>query len=742
MREMLQKESTDILVRILVSNTLFAMISILAFFFFSNSDESVRFRLLSVPVIVCLSFMLLLVVVQLKVKSIRLRTLATMGLSYLLYWASVGFYFYLDTIPMIILTGLLYLFVTQILMTFKYTLLFGLTGIGFSYLLVTMRYGNDLDIGLGFGITMIYLFVIGVFSVRRYILLFRKYQMALESQVTALTDSEIRNEMLHKASKEVIWDFDMEKQVRQFSTDALSQYGDRLSASNRLEDWMHDIHPEDAQAFYRGYKEVMEGRSSQFEMEFRQLSQSGKIPWYYTRVISKKDESGKVIKVAGSYTEITDRKLKDMQMNYLAYNDILTGLPNRSAFFRDFESWQQTRLEDCVYLIFLDIMNFREFNSTFGHYSGDILIQEISQRLKSLQMNLSIYQLTAIDFGLIGFGCDEDFQKIADGILEVFKEAFYVGDQETFVDIKMGIALSPIKSLTAVELLRNADTALYYCRKDPLIQYLVYSSDLTDYVTSKLSMSNLMRQALEHNEFYVVFQPIIDITVEGTGLYGFETLVRWNSPQLGFVRPDQFIPIAEETGLIIPLGEHILKESCRFIKNAAKEMPQIVVSVNLSAKQIASDQFLPVLFDIVKASEINPKNLCLEITESSFIESFEGVKPKFEAIKKQGHTIALDDFGTGYSSLNYLGQLDIDTLKIDKSFSEKITDSGSDYYLIKSVITLSKDLNIKFVAEGVETQNQLELLKEVGCPLIQGYYFEKPLSEEEAQKYLKRFNAN
>lgn len=739
---MLQKESTDILVKILISNMLFAILSILSYFFFTDANGNARFQLLSLPVIVCLSFMLLLTAVQLKVKSLRHRTIITMGLSYVLYWASVGFYFYLDTIPMIILTGLLYLFVTQILMTFRYTLLFGLTGVGFTFLLVKLRYGNDLDIGLGFGITMLYLFIIGIFSVRRYILLFRTYQAELESQVAALTDSEVRNEMLHRASKEVIWDFDVEEQVRQFSSDALSQYGDKLSASNRLEDWMHDIHPEDAQAFYRGYKDVLEGRENQFEMEFRQLSQSGLIPWYYTRVISKKDETGKVIKVAGSYTEITDRKLKDMQLNYLAYNDILTGLPNRSAFFRDFELWQQTKSMDCVYLIFLDIMNFREFNSTFGHYSGDILIQEISHRLMALQLNLSIYQLTAIDFGLIGFGCEADFQNISEGILEAFKEPFYVGDQETFVDIKMGIAIGSVKSLSAVELLRNADTALYYCRKDPLIQYLVYSSDLTDYVTSKLSMSNLMRQALEHNEFYVVFQPIVDITIPNNGLYGFETLVRWNSPQLGFVRPDQFIPIAEESGMIIPLGEFILKEGCRFIKNAAKEMPHIVVSVNLSAKQIASDQFLPVLFDIVKASGINPKNLCLEITESSFIESFESVKPKFEAIKKQGHTIALDDFGTGYSSLNYLGQLDIDTLKIDKSFSEKITDSGSDYYLIKSVITLSKDLNIKFVAEGVETQSQLELLKEVGCPLIQGYYFEKPLSESEAHKYLKRFSTN
>lgn len=742
MNEKVKRESVVILVKILIANLVFAVTSIGLYYFMSNAPQVVRLKLLSLPIIGCLSLAVLLLLIHYKVKDIRAKTIALMILSYGLYILSVGFYFYLDTIPMVILTGLFYLFVTQILMDFKYTLLFGLTGIGFTVLLIQVRFGEDLDIGIGFGIAMIYLFTVAAFAVRRYIWLIRSYQMELENQVIALTDSEIRHEMLHQASKEVIWDYDVIKAVRQYSTNAISQYGDTLSDATQLEDWLYDIHPEDVDQFYKGYQSVLSGEVDQFEMEFRQLSRSGQMPWYFARVISKKDDQGNVIKIAGSYAEITDRKLKDMQVNFLAYNDILTGLPNRSAFFRDYDAWQMKDRETCVYLIFLDIMNFREFNSTFGHYSGDILLRQISERLEGIKTGHLRYQLTAIDFGLVGFGCDADFQKISEDILLLFKEPFYVGEQETFIDVKMGVAISPLKSTTAVDLLRNADTALYYCRKDPLIQYLVYSTDLTDYVTSKLSMSNLMRQALENNEFYVVFQPIVDVSQHTNGLYGFETLVRWNSPQLGLVRPDQFIPIAEETGLIIQMGEFILKESCKFIKKVASKMPNIVISVNLSAKQIASDQFLPVLFDIVAMSGIDPRNLCLEITESSFIESFESVKPKFEAIKKRGHTIALDDFGTGYSSLNYLGQLDIDTLKIDKSFSEKITDSGSDYYLIKSVITLSKDLNIRFVAEGVETESQLHLLKEVGCPLIQGYYFEKPLAEQEAIRYLDQFSAN
>lgn len=736
----LSTESIRILFNILIANSLMAVLGVIFYFFSSSKPFNERLILLLAPIAVCVLFITFLLMIQKKVHDLKQKTMAMIFISYLTYGFTVYFYFYRDTIPMIILMGMLYLFVTQILMDFRFSLLFGLTGIAMSLTLYYFREGQALDIGIGFLTALVFIFVIGLFSVNRYIALFRTYNRRLQNQLAALTENDIRNEMVHKASKEVIWDLDLTRGVRTFPDGVLNVYGDKLSSSRYISDWMLDIHPDDAPELLRRYTEMAAGRLDQFEIEFRQINRMGEEIWYAAKVICKKNEQGVVIRMAGSYTLIHDRKLKELEIEYLAYNDVLTGLPNRSAYVRDFDNEQIDSPKE-AFLIYLDIQNFREINSTFGHYTGDLLLQSVATRLKKLPKHLGIYQLSSIDFGIMAFNNEQSAKHLASSILQLFEEPFYIENQEVFVDVKLGIALtSKGAGTTAIELLRNADTALYHCRRESL-SYTFYNSQMTERVAHKMHISNLIRQALDHHEFYVVFQPLIEVSYEKPRLYGFEALIRWNSPQLGQVRPDQFIPIAEETGMIMALGDFVLSKSCEFIKEICVNFPKIVVSINLSAKQIASDQFLPGLLKITEASKINPSNLCLEITETSFIESFEAVSIKFEALKQKGFLIALDDFGTGYSSLNYLGQLQIDTLKIDKSFTQKIVHSESDYYLIKSVIALSKDLKIRFVAEGVETLEQLELLKSVGCPTVQGYYFEKPLPRTEALQYPHKFKS-
>lgn len=735
----LYRESIRILYHILIANGATALLGVVFFFFSSPKPYDERLVLLVIPGIAGLVFMVSLFVIQRFIRELRTKALAMIFVSYAIYLFTIVFYFYRDTIPMIILMGMLYLYVTQILMEFKFSLLFGVTGVTVSLLLYGLRHGHKLDIGIGFTITLIFIFIIGIFSVYRYIALFRDYNKRLRTQLEALLENEVRNDMIHKASKELIWDLDLIKGTRNFSDAVLNVYGDRLSSSKNIQEWMMDIHPEDAPELYRHYMEIVAGRLDQFEIEFRQVNRIGGCEWYSAKVVSKKDELGNVIRLAGSYTLINDRKLKELEIEYLAYNDVLTDLPNRSAYIRDYDQQQLDQSTD-AFLIYLDIQNFREINSTFGHFTGDQILKAIAARLKKLPKDLGLYQITSIDFGLMAFKGSEAALSLAESVVQLFVSPFVIDNQEVFVDVKLGIAIKmEAEDTTAIELLRNADTALYHCRKDPSVTYRLYSAEMTEAVASKMNLSNLMRQALEHHEFYVVFQPITNVVHEKPSLYGFEALVRWNSIQLGHVRPDEFIPIAEETGMIMQLGDFVLAKSCEFIKEICEKHPELIISVNLSAKQIGSDHFLPNLFRIVEASGINPHNLCLEITETSFIESFEEVSIKFETLKAKGYLIALDDFGTGYSSLNYLGQLQIDTLKIDKSFTTKITTSKSDYYLIKSVIALSKDLGIQFVAEGVETDEQLSLLKSVDCPLIQGYLFEKPLPRAEAMQYPKRF---
>lgn len=738
----LYSQSIRILYHILIANGITAILGVLFFFYSTTKPLAERLELLLAPVTAGCLFIVFIFGIQKWVKDLRTKALLMIIVSYVTYLFTIFFYFYRDTIPMIILVGMIYLFVTQILMEFKFSLLFGLTGVAVSLLLYVQRQGNKLDIGVGFTVSLVFIFIVGIFSVYRYIALFRNYHQKLSVQLEALLENEVRNDMIHKASKELIWDLDLVKGVRSFPDGVLNVYGDRLSSSKNIQEWMMDIHPEDAPELYRQYSEVVAGRLDQFEIEFRQVNRIGGSEWYAAKVISMKDENGHVIRMAGSYRPINDRKLKELEIQYLAYSDVLTDLPNRSAFIRDYDQHQLDHSTE-AFLIYLDILNFREINSTFGHYMGDQILIAIAQRLKKLPKDLGIYQITSIDFGLMAFKGYEAASSLAESVGQLFVTPFILNKQEVFLEVKLGIAVKSVEEeTTAIELLRNADTALYHCRRDPSAAFMFYNTEMTEIVASKMNLSSLMRQALDHQEFYVVFQPITIVVDEIPSLYGFETLLRWNSLQLGHVRPDQFIPIAEETGMIMQLGDFVLAKSCEFIKEICKSHPELVISVNLSAKQIASDHFLPSVLNIVEASGIDPKNLCLEITETSFIESFEAVSLKFETLKEKGYLIALDDFGTGYSSLNYLGQLQIDTLKIDKSFTTKITTSTSDFYLIKSVIALSKDLGIQFVAEGVETYEQLDLLKSIGCPLIQGYLFEKPLSRAEALKYPKRFKSH
>ncbi len=731
-KEVIQ-ESVGILYGVLMSNAVLNLLGLILYFSFSDRVYDEKLQLLTMPGFADFFFLVGLMYLKQARLSVRIKTNAMMWMSYFLYLFSIGFYFHRDIAPMAILLGLLYMFISQILLSYKFALLFASTGVLASVALYYIRFEERLGIGIGFTLTLCFFFGVALYAVGRYIHLLEDFKEKMETQLEALYESETRNELIHRASNELIWDFDLETGIRSFPDGILNNFGDRLSESSDIEDWMDDIHPEDAPELLRSFNEMKAGRLDHFELSFRQINAIGEAIWYSAKVICNKDRLGKVNRMVGSYTLIHDRKQKELEIEFLAYYDKLTELPNRSAFIKKFDEGAEWRVQENAFLIYVDLFNYRELTSTYGHYIGDQLVKNVAERLKRLSETYQIYHLSSTDFGLLAYGSHIGFKPMTERILKLFQMPFYIEAQEIFVEIKMGIAETGFdQSVSALEILRNADTALYQCRKDPSTRFVLYSEDLTATVTSKINLSNLMRQAIDLEEFYVVYQPIVDVVEEKCRLYGFEALIRWNSPQIGMVRPDQFIPIAEETGMIMPLGEFVLNEACRFIKESVIRYPDIVVSVNISAKQMASEQFLNQLFSIVSKYGIGAKNLCLEITESSFIESFENVSAKVEAIRQRGHTIALDDFGTGYSSLNYLGQLNIDTLKIDKTFTGKITDSSSDYYLIKSVIALSKDLKIKFVAEGVETAYQLELLKEIGCPLAQGYYFEKPVSRAEA----------
>lgn len=739
LRDELRQEGLVTLFHILMANALTGILATLFYYFLADVKSTDWFSTVGLPLTVEVIFVTLLLAIHFVVKNVTTKGWQLTLLAYISYITFNIYYFSYDISALIALMALLYMLATQIMMDFRVSLIFGISGLVMTGFIYYFRLGHNVDIGLGFTATMAQSIILGIYASYRYITLLRRYHDLLNSQLSKLLDSEERNALIHRASREIIWDFNVTTGMRSFPDMELNEDGDRLSTSSQLEDWVKDIHPEDAQDLLSLYQKVYNGSLDFFEKEFRQISKAGKLSWYSAKVISLKNEAGQVEKMAGSYTYIQDRKMKELKIEHLAFYDELTGLPNRTALLKDIEDFiHDSQGADEAILFYIDIQNFKEFNSSFGHSLGDQLIVAVAHRLKDGHLPGKLYQLTTVDIGLLYMGSSEMTADLAETILDLFQTPFLIEGKEVFVSVMIGIASYPNTARDGEALLRNADTALYHCRKNNLLSYLEYDIEMTDSVNYRLNLNKHMRQALKRDEFHMVYQPIIRLTPEGYSIYGFEALIRWVSPNLGFVRPDHFIPFAEETGLIMNIGTYVLRTACRFAKEITDIEPDVVLSINLSAKQVSSEAFLPELLQIVSEAQVNPRNISLEITETSFIESFEGVQYKLNYLRERGFRIALDDFGTGYSSLNYLGQLSIDTLKIDKSFTAKIDATSSDFYLIKSIIALATDLKIDFVAEGVETSHHLDLLKRIHCPIVQGYYFSKPLPPSEALQYLKK----
>lgn len=735
---LLERDGFQIIYQILLANGLLGLLAAGTFYLLSDLDQKTRFELFAVPFIAILSLIIVLLTIRNTLKDEIVKGWHLTFLAMASYLVFAWFYFDYDVSGTMILMVLIYMIATQIMMDLRITVGFCIMGLLFTAGLLYFNAGETYSIGIGVVLSIGQAILLGSFATYRYIQLLRNYQIRMNGQLAMLAEREERNVMLQRASRELMWDFDLQTGERIFLNTQDVMPENFFAKTPDIKAWIKHIHPEDSEALYDLFMATYKGELEYFEKEFRLLDPEKGPIWYLSRVVSQKNDKGEVIKMAGAYTQIHDKKLKELQVEHLAYYDDLTGLPNRSAFIRDVDSFlHKSRGDSEAILLYIDLQNFKAYNSSFGHLVGDQLIAEVAKRLSESVENSKLYQLTSIDFGLLHFGDVSKAGVLAELVLGFFEQPFQIEGRELFVSAAIGISAYPSTALDAESLLRNADTALYHCRNTGMHTYLIYSTEMTDSVNYRLNLNHHMRQALELNEFFMVYQPLTIVSGEQDQLYGFEALIRWKSPVLGFVRPDHFIPLAEESGMILNIGKFVLQESCKFLKQVVAINPDIILSINLSAKQIALDMFLPEMLSVVEEFDVSPDNLSLEITETSFIESFESVQFKLNYLRAKGFKVALDDFGTGYSSLNYLGQLSIDTLKIDKSFTAKIEDDTSDYYLIKSIIALAKDLKINFVAEGVETSGQLEKLKAIGCPIIQGYYFSKPLDNEAALKYLK-----
>ncbi|MCM8712063.1 EAL domain-containing protein [Clostridium sp. SYSU_GA19001] len=437
------------------------------------------------------------------------------------------------------------------------------------------------------------------------------------------------------------------------------------------------------------------------------------------------------------FHDITKHKNYEKTIIYQAFYDSLTGLPNRlllrERILHEVSHCKHTNHKFA--LMHLDLDNFKLINDTLGHDIGDNLLKEIAVRLKKYINSYDTVARLGEDEYLILFSRinhEENIAKLADKFLKILSEPFIINKHELYISASIGITIYPDDGEDAETLLTNADIAMYRAKENGKNNFQIFTPYLNQKSLERLELANYLRHALEYNEFIIHYQPKVDTKTEK--VVGMEALIRWQHPNLGLVSPQKFIPLAEETGQIIPIGEWVLRTACA--QNKALQdagLPPLTVAVNLSPLQFRLQNLTKIVYEILKETGLEPQYLELEITESIAMENVEHTIKTINNLKELGIKFAIDDFGTGYSSLSQLNSLSVNKIKIDKSFVSQI--DGGNFIIASTIIALGKSLKLEIVAEGVETQRQADFFKENACDELQGYFYGKPMSDKDFFKY-------
>lgn len=424
-----------------------------------------------------------------------------------------------------------------------------------------------------------------------------------------------------------------------------------------------------------------------------------------------------------------------------ATHDPLTGLPNRLLFSDRLNQRinQANRSNGQLAVMFLDLDHFKLINDTMGHNVGDLLLQAVAERLsESLRQIDTVTRMGGDEFTVILSEITnvQDAVIIAKRVLDSLSAPFLLQSQEIFVSTSIGISVYPADGVDAQTLVRNADTAMYRAKALGRNNYQIYTSALNAATLERMTLENDLRRAIEREEFVLHYQPRVDLK-NGT-ILGLEALVRWQHPEMGLIGPDQFIPLSEESGLIVPIGEWVLKTACAQNKAWQDEgLPPVVVAVNISALQVLQGDLVATVEDALAKTGLDAQYLDLELTESTLMHNPELAVETLIKLKSMGIRVAIDDFGTGYSSLSYLKRFPINTLKIDQSFVKDVTSNPDDAAIAGAVVAMAHTLKLKVVAEGVETLDQLEFLRSLNCDEMQGYFISRPVPPEELAMFLR-----
>ncbi|CAK0765135.1 diguanylate cyclase [Gammaproteobacteria bacterium] len=453
--------------------------------------------------------------------------------------------------------------------------------------------------------------------------------------------------------------------------------------------------------------------------------------------------------------DVTTRRAQEARIRYLSYFDPLTSLPNR-RLFRDRLGQVLSQAEHWHHLaalLFFDLDHFKRLNDTLGHRVGDQLLQQITVRLAEFLRKTNkivhldeegihaVARIGADEFALIltEVAHTDQVGQVAQQLLDRISDPFHLEGHEVVFGASIGIAVYPFDGNDADVLLKNADTAMYSAKNGGRNTYRFYSHAMNEAGVRRMHLESGLRRALEREELILHYQPQINLHGEGH-ITGFEALVRWNNAEMGLISPIEFIPIAEESGLIVPIGAWVLETACRMAATWQSYGP-LRIAVNLSARQLRHRELLDTVTRTLEVTGLPPDCLELEITESVIMHDAPATARLLAELKAVGLHIAVDDFGTGYSSLSYLKAFPIDTLKVDRSFVMDITTSSESAHIVTAIIALGHGLGLKVVAEGVEDQQQMDFLRAQGCDFVQGYLVSRPLPETKLQEFLERFRA-
>jgi diguanylate cyclase (GGDEF)-like protein/PAS domain S-box-containing protein len=594
------------------------------------------------------------------------------------------------------------------------------------------RYIEFRIFGISTGIFIV-LSILGNIMFSRMINSKRRVRLIEELRIVKnqLAEKNQEYELFIDGSNDITWRYDLNTKLVFLSDKWYAITGYALDEVNYIHDLLGMfLTKKDIKGIRNAFLNYEKQLAEFFYYDCKIITRLDEVKWLYIRGKGIKNSDGRTVKLVGSITDVTDRKRYEEKIEYIAYYDTLTNLLNKNYFVLESKKYLENHDFNSAKgaLVFIDLDDFKRVNDTLGHNSGDQLLKVFAEVLKvGFRENDLIARYGGDEFLVLMPEIEDKFkiEEICKNVSNMLQQCIKIKDKDINVTASMGIAVIPDDGTDIDVLIKNADTAMYKAKELGKSRYFFFDKDIANELYRRSAIEEVLRTAIEKNELELFFQP--QYSIDDISVRGYEVLLRLNSKVLGSVRPDEFIKIAEKTGLINSIGEWVLKKACIQNRIWIEKGISNIIAVNVSPIQFENENFLDSVKNVLRSSKLDPKYLELEITESILLSSYEKNIGTLNELRNMGIKIALDDFGTGYSSIKYLKMLPCNNLKLDKSLIDDMVENKYSRAIVNGIIKLASEINMEVTVEGVETKEQMEVLREMRCEYLQGYLFSKPM---------------